>query len=203
VQLRNIDATGYDAVNDNRLIKNFGHFWERKYIEWGHGGSRGHLEGYRTKTRWADFREQIGVYVLYDADLNPIYVGQAGSGKNNLFDRLRTHRSDHLWNRWTHFTWFGFRGVTKQNKLSDHDKISKQFKTTGNSLLNEHEGVMITALEPKLNKQGARWPGVEEFYQEIEDELEEPRLADIITEVKELGQEIRKRVPLGKRKKRI
>ena len=190
-------------MSDIRLIKNFGHLWERKYIRWGHSHSLGHLGGYKTKQRWADFREQIGIYVLYNADLNPIYVGQAGSGNNTLFNRLNSHEADRLWNRWTHFTWFGFRGVTLQNKLSGHDKISKVFKTTGNSLLNQLEGALITALEPKLNKQGARWPGVEEFYQEIEDELEEPRLADIITEVKELGQEIRKRVPIGNRKKRI
>lgn len=187
-------------MNDIRLIKNFGHLWERKYILWGRGG---HLEGYKTKHRWADFRDQIGIYVLYDVDLNPIYVGQAGSGTNTLFDRLGAHEWDHLWNRWTHFTWFGFRGVTKQNKLSGHDKISKVFKTTGNSLLNQLEGALITALEPKLNKQGARWPGVEQFYQEIEQELKEPRLADIITEVKELRKELKKHTPNSNPKKHV
>lgn len=66
------------------LIRNFGHFWERKYINNGGGRKPGHLRGYVSAKRQADFREQIGIYVLYDKDLLPMYVGQAGMGNASM-----------------------------------------------------------------------------------------------------------------------
>ena len=86
------------------LIHNFGHHWERKYINYGRPGARGHghLKGYITKQQ-VDFREQIGIYVLFDNNLAPVYVGQVGNGNRGLLARLNQHETDHLWNRWDHF----------------------------------------------------------------------------------------------------
>ena len=163
------------------LIRNYGHLWERKYISWGRGNVRGHLLGYYDgdHKRVVDFREQIGIYVLFDANLAPVYVGQAGNGHRKLFDRLKQHETDHLWNRWEHFSWFGFRRANKNRSLSAYDDSSKIFKATGTQLLNEIEGALITALEPKLNKQGARWKDVEEYYQEVDGEVEEITTDDL------------------------
>lgn len=161
------------------LIRNFGHLWERKYINYGRPKVSGHLRGYITSTKKVDFREQIGIYVLSDKDLLPIYVGQAGNGNRRLLARLREHERDHLWNRWEHFSWFGFRRVNQNGSLSLHDDAQKIFKATGVELLNEVEGALITALEPRLNKQGARWKDADEYYQEIDEEMDEPTLADI------------------------
>jgi hypothetical protein len=172
------------------LIRNFGHLWERKYINWGRGGVRGHLKGYVTNKREADFREQIGIYILYDKDLFPIYIGQAGSGKRALYSRLNHHETDHLWNRWEYFSWFGFRRVNTNGSLSGYDNAQKLFKARGSLLLNEIEGVLITALEPKLNKQGASWKDIEEFYQLIDDDMAELKLADVIDANKELEKQI-------------
>jgi len=162
------------------LIRNFGHLWQRKYINYGRPRVRGHLKGYRTKASEVDFRDQIGIYVLFDKDLVPVYIGQAGRNKR-LFGRLHQHENDHLWNRWEHFSWFGFRRVNKSSRqLSLFDTLDKTFKISGTLVLNEIEGALITALEPKLNKQGARWKDVEEYYQLIDDEMEDVTAGDVL-----------------------
>ncbi len=112
------------------LIRNFGHLWEHKYINYGTGGkgNKGHLKGLISGNKEADFRDQIGIYVPYDKDFVPIYVGQAGSGQKGLLSRLNQHEIVHLWNRWVYFSWFGFRRVNKQNrKLSSFDEVEKIF----------------------------------------------------------------------------
>jgi hypothetical protein len=117
--------------------------------------------------------------VLFDKDLLPVYIGQAGRNKR-LFGRLNQHEKDHLWNRWEHFSWFGFRRVNLNGQLSLFDGLDKTFRINGTLLLNEIEGALITALEPKLNKQGARWKDVEEYFQLIDGEMEEVTLFDVM-----------------------
>lgn len=56
------------------LIPNFGHFWSRSYIDFGSPGRKGHLRGYYGK-RIVDFRNQVAVYILYDKNYVPVYVG--------------------------------------------------------------------------------------------------------------------------------
>jgi hypothetical protein len=166
------------------LIRNYGHLWERRFVFWGRGGNKGHLWGYRTATDdGADFRDQIGIYILFDKNYLPVYVGQTGSGDQRLFLRLRQHQNDHLWNRWEYFSWFGFRRVNANGDLSEHDKPEKMFKAQGSILLNEIEAALLVALEPKLNKQGPRWKDVEEFFQFVEDELEERSVAEVLQKV--------------------
>lgn len=173
------------------LIRNYGHLWERRYVHWGRPGSRGHLYGYRTPSDdGADFRDQIGIYILFDKNYSPVYIGQAGSGEQRLFIRLRQHQKDHLWNRWEYFSWFGFRRVNGTGKLSEHDKPEKIFKAHGSALLNEMEAALLVALEPKLNKQGPRWKDVEEFFQYIEDDLQEKSVSEVAQQIEELKSEI-------------
>jgi hypothetical protein len=96
-----------------------------------------------------------------------------------LFSRLKQHETDHLWNRWESFSWFGFRRVTADGTLSKNDRVDNIFKSRGASLLNEFEGMLITALEPKLNKQGAKWEHVDEYFQEIDEYMQEITNFDI------------------------
>jgi hypothetical protein len=168
------------------LIKNFGHLWERKFTNYGRGGVKGHLRGYANQSKIVDFREQIGVYVLYDKDFIPVYVGQAGNGNAKLFDRLKKHETDHLWNRWQSFSWYGFRGVNMNGTLSAHDVVEKTFKSNGTGILDEFEAILITALEPKLNKQGAKWKDCNEYFQEIDETMEEVTLYDLLERQKSL-----------------
>jgi hypothetical protein len=112
-----------------------------------------------------DFRDQIGVYVLYDEGRRPIYVGQAGQGNARLFSRLRSHRRDSLAHRWHYFSWFGLLPVNKSGSLSGRDAPVKRVSGTIQGTLNEIEGVLIAATEPPFNKQGARFRGIARYRQ--------------------------------------
>jgi hypothetical protein len=173
------------------LIKNYGHLWERKYLNYGGPGVRGQLLGYIDTKTLIDFRDQIGVYVLYDKDFIPVYVGQAGNGHKKLFDRLKQHETDHLWNRWDSFSWFGVRGVNQNGNLSNHDKIDKVFKTDGSILLNEFEAILIAAMEPKLNKRGPCWKDVDQYFQEIDEKMEDIKPYQIMEKVELLEKMMR------------
>ena len=103
-----------------QIFKNFGFLWERKHIHIGRGRNRGHLIGISAakKKVKVDFRNQIGVYALYDKNEHIVYIGQAGKGKRNLFDRLKDHQRDRLWNRWKYFSWVGFYPVSEKTDPS-------------------------------------------------------------------------------------
>ena len=180
------------------LIKNFGTLWERKYIHFGSQGVRGCMIGSNGKIDEANFVEQIGIYVLYDKDMQSVYVGQAGNGKASIFSRLKQHESDHLWNRWVYVSWYGFREVNNDGTLSQKDHVEKTSKIDGANLLNEIEGLLITILEPRLNKQGAKWSGVDEFFQEIHEDVEEYTLDDLMEKQEELESRIDKLIKKSK-----
>lgn len=165
------------------MIKNYGLLWQRKYVHLGAGSNKGTLLGVRTKGNAVDFRKQIGVYVLYDKDLTPVYVGQAGNGRADLFGRLKYHTDDHLWNRWEYFSWFGLRAINANGTLSNHDHAKKVYKSTGSAVLNELEGVLIAAMEPKLNKQGPRLSNAQKFYQEVDDNIVDLTLEDVADQI--------------------
>jgi hypothetical protein len=158
------------------IIKNFGFLWERKYIKRGSGGAgnAGSLDGFRdgAKNSLIDFREQIGVYALYDENRSIVYVGQAGNGNATLFARLKQHmKGSNLWNRWIYFSWVGFRDVNESGFLSKKQSVTARiggFKY--GDALNEIEGILIELLEPKLNKQGGKLKNAMEYYQNIPDE---------------------------------
>jgi len=171
------------------IIKNFGFLWERKYIYRGSGGdgNGGHLKGYATKMV-ADFRDQIGVYVLYDRNQSIVYVGQAGNGNATLFTRLKNHMDGPLWNRWEYFTWIGFRDVNADGRLSNQQAVDSGvsgFKYS--DALNEIEGILIEVIEPKLNKQGGRLKAATEYYQHIDERIQEISNYDIQDELRRLS----------------
>jgi hypothetical protein len=154
------------------LISNYGLFWQRKYVNFGYGGNKGRLLGMmRQKESFlVDFREQIGIYVLYDKDFIPIYVGQAGNGNATLFTRLQYHTTDDLCNRWEYFTWFGSGRVNANRRLAAYDSIEKTFKARGGSLLDGSEDISIATMELKLNKQSPNIKGAaEEYLQAVDD----------------------------------
>lgn len=173
------------------IIKNYGFLWERRYIYRGTGGdgNAGHLRGIRNgkKREEIDFREQIGVYVLYDQTQRIVYVGQAGNGHANLFKRLRHHMVDDLRARWDYFSWIGFRGVNANGKLSDHQRVEGQVqKYLYSDALNEIEGILIEVIEPKLNKQSGRLKQAQEYLQVIDPKTSEGSIHDIRSDLQEL-----------------
>ena len=153
------------GVKAEAVINNYGIMWRRDHIFWGRGSNKGCLEG-RRSARVVEFRDQIGVYVLYDEGRRSIYVGQAGQGNARLFVRLRSHTRDYLAHRWHYVSWFGLLPVNRvSGRLSGHDNPAKKVRGSLRSTLNEIEGVLIAATEPAFNKQGARFRGIARYKQ--------------------------------------
>ena len=150
-----------------RIIQSYGLFWKAEDVFWGVQKNSGALWGWgqrnRSKDGIANFRDQIGVYVLY-VGFRPIYAGQAGFGdqRQNLLLRLRKHLTDDLANRWDHFSWFGTRWVTKEGKLSTP---AGSAHPTADVVLDQLEAILITTLEPESNRQGGKWKGAARYKQ--------------------------------------
>jgi hypothetical protein len=161
-------------------IQNFGFMWERDKVGWGKPGPGGtsSLEGVMVgnRKRRVEFAQQMGIYVLYDKWEQPVQIGQS----KVIFKRLKQHRRDHLRNRWSLFSWFGFFKVGVNNELlvKDRTKELKKILTLEDSL-NELEAILIQVLEPRLNRRGPNWIKAEEYLQsptnseEEEDEYED------------------------------
>jgi hypothetical protein len=156
-----------------KLIANMGLFWREDYVYWGEPGrgNPGGLMGVRSTARTSehvDFRDQKGIYVLY-SDYNIVYIGQAGSGEDSLYDRINKHRSNERAGRWDRFSWFGLCRVLKgENKLAPPAENVGLKRTT---ILNHIEGVLIHVAEPPLNRQGGKLPGVDNYLQVRDDRL--------------------------------
>jgi hypothetical protein len=174
-------------------IENFGLRWRREKIAWGRRSKasiKGHLIGTlrRRKSTKVDFDDQIGIYVLYNNSVVPIYVGQAGIGNKRLFGRLKDHRKDHLRDRWTHFSWFGLRGYNERSKgqikglSAFHKPVTAIRGKNRKDALYEIEAVLISVVEPGLNKKGPNWTGSREFLQ-YNDPLVPQTSEEIITEL--------------------
>lgn len=171
------------------LISNYGLFWQRKYVNFGCDGNKGTLLGKISKKKLllVDFGEQVGIYVLYDKDFIPIYVGQAGNGNGTLLTRLQLHTTDYLSDRWEYFTWFGLRRVNANKRLAAHDSIEKKSKAQGGSILDESEGILMATMEPKLNRQGLkRKDTAEEYRQAVDENSAEISIEDVIAGIEEL-----------------
>ena len=151
------------------IIKTYGLFWTREKVRWGEPGrnNKGSLKGTATRSsrraKSVDFRDQRGIYALYDNDYNLVYVGQTGANRfDRLFKRLKGHRTDHLADRWTKFSWFGALGVTKPGELStDTDAFHESVKSTLDTL----EAIVIAIAEPQLNLQRGKWGQAKQYYQ--------------------------------------
>jgi hypothetical protein len=152
------------------VIRNYGFMWEREKVDWGRQRVRGHLRGRKARGRRGpviDIRGRLGIYVLYDRFEQPVQVGQA----NDIYDRLRQHRRDHLRNRWTHFSWFGFHPVDENNEnILEGERVAQ---IGFDDAKDEVEAVLIQVLEPRLNRQGPRWRNADEYLQEIGTEEED------------------------------
>ena len=174
------------------IIKNYGFLWDRNHVYRGAGSNAGHLKGTASGLVSADFREQIGVYVLYDSTQRIVYVGQAGNGNATLFTRLKNHMDGQLWNRWQYFSWVGFKDVNDDGGLSAQQKVDSGvsgFKYA--DALNEIEGILIEIIEPKLNKQSGRLKSAREYFQYRDDRLEDVTASDVLEELQALRRELK------------
>ena len=141
-----------------QMIRTYGLYWKADNVDWGKKGpgGLGRLLGSAARgdtMSKVDFRHQRGIYALY-SDFDLIYVGQTGQGDNRLLQRLRTHLSDHLAERWDRFSWFGMRWVTRANRLSADAMAANTSTGTALSVL---EAVVIAVSEPRLNLRRGNW----------------------------------------------
>ncbi len=147
------------------LITTVGLFWRADMVFWGAPRSPGSLLGIPAlgrRNRPSDFRDQVGIYVLY-ADYSLVYVGQTGSRNQKLLFRLRQHRTDDLADRWNRFSWFGVLRVLADGELSREKEACHPSMRTA---LNHMEGILIHAAEPPMNGQGGRFgPNVTRYLQ--------------------------------------
>ncbi len=167
------------------LIHNYGLFWRRENVFWGRGNNAGHLKGVLASATTAepvDFRDQQGIYVLYDDSFRLVYVGQAGSGKQSrLFDRLKQHTKDPLSDRWAKFSWFGVRGVRQDGQLRA-ENIAAHPRL--NEILDHIEAVLIAAAEPPHNRQGGRFgKSVNQYLQYRDEENLGLNMTDMVREL--------------------
>jgi hypothetical protein len=135
-----------------------------------------------------DFRQQQGVYVLYDENFRIVYVGQAGANdQQRLFDRLKQHTKDTLADRWNKFSWFGVRAVNANGAL--RAEATAAHPSLGD-VLNHIEAILIAAAEPPHNRQGGRFgEDVEQYLQYRDTDQLGPELVEMIRELWEANQE--------------
>lgn len=134
------------------LIKNYGLFWEHDKVNWCKKPS---LKGYAPKHRECCFDDQIGIYVLYDENKEVLYAGQAGRGDSTtLLTRLKNHNSDGTEGWWKYFSWFGLKGLNRDGTLSKWS--TRKFHSSKDKTLDSLEGILIAAINPKMNKQGEK-----------------------------------------------
>ena len=148
------------------LIRSIGLFWKRQNVYWRSAAVNGRLLGVAKNKKGSgaiNFRDQIGVYVLY-AEYEMVYIGSTGSDEASLYRRLKTHTRNDLSDRWDRFSWFGIRWVTKSGKLSE---ISQNVRPTASQAIEHMEAILIHAAEPPLNRQGGKFgSAVTRFLQE-------------------------------------
>jgi hypothetical protein len=137
------------------FIRSYGLFWLKEDVNWAPGsGTRGEYRllgrvgQNRGNIRIVDFREQRGIYVLYD-DWGPSYVGLAR--RQPIGNRLRDHTrpSDPMFDRWDRFSWFGFRSVLKQRDasgLSLLGMIPTKLLTDSDKTIGDVEALLILTL---------------------------------------------------------
>jgi len=176
------------------LIRTMGLFWKRAHVFWGKGNNAGALGGVWSRGKRqdpVDFWDQAGVYALY-ADYQLVYVGQTGTGRTRLGQRLRRHTRDYLAGRWDSFSWFGVCQVLKHGALKDPPSVRN---AKFNEILDILEGVVIAVGEPPLNRQGGRFGKGVRRYLQVRDERLGPTaqeaVADILNQIGRMRKDLR------------
>lgn len=130
------------------FIQCYGLFWDVDETEWSGRQFRllGRCGKQRGSLRVCDFRNQVGLYVLYD-HYGPYYVGL--TRKQPLGVRIRHHLDDHHQGLWNRFSWFGFRGVRKLRYADGTQALAslpRNLFTDARETIADLEALLIQAL---------------------------------------------------------
>jgi hypothetical protein len=131
------------------LIQSAGYMWHRRYVDW----ERRRLAGLPEEGQGCEvnFADQSGIYGLYTANHECIYIGQTDRGASGLYDRLRTHAlDDHLFCFWKRFTWFGFYSPAQLRNGTYDDPVAAA--VTLAEALDTIESVGIYLALPRFNR---------------------------------------------------
>ncbi|MDH7973537.1 GIY-YIG nuclease family protein [Sphingomonas sp. AR_OL41] len=140
-------------------VTSYGLFWREDEIDWHPGGGNrdsfrllGRIGAQRGKLRVADFRQQQGIYILYD-EYGPSYVGLTRN--QGLGKRLKDHKTDHLAGKWDRFSWFGFRPLVASGPsgLTELGSPQTDVSEDTNTTIGDLEALLIRAIGPKRNRQ--------------------------------------------------
>ena len=152
-------ATEEEKEETGGIIKAFGMFWRRDWVEW---LTKPKLMGLQQEgADSVDFANQLGVYLLHDGR-EVMYVGR--TTEKRLAARLSEHCRDRLSGRWDRFSWFGLLGVTDEGKLTPENLSS----VTTEDIIVTFEALLVEGLEPRQNrKRGDAFRAVE--YLQVQD----------------------------------
>lgn len=159
-------------------IKCYGLHYSLEKVEWDEFeicGWRPNYPNWRAEPDEPEFylNNQRGVYLLQDERRAPLYIGRAGTGKARLVNRLWAHTRNDNRGRWTHFSWFGLDepspyGSSEQNAPSvEHADLSKDpsIENDASAPLYELEAILISAIDPPLNKRAGDWRDAKQILQ--------------------------------------
>ncbi len=167
------------------LIHAYGLFWRRDEVEWEPGKGNagvfrllGHHGKIKPKLRVVDFRDQVGLYVLYNP-YGPHYVGLTRA--QGLGKRLRDHHLDARKGDWDRFSWFGFRKVLQRTDslgLRVLAALGEVGVGSTSTTIGEMEALLIKAMGCAQNTNAmsfkkadewtqVRWDDVEEFIEKV------------------------------------
>lgn len=162
-----VTGTETDPISEEQydVITSFGMFWRRDLVDWTSPPSL--LGMQQLGAEPVDFRDQIGIYLLYDAR-EVIYVGRAEA--RPLGRRLYEHTVDRLSTRWDRFSWFGLLPVSDKGTLGERPRAY-----SSETLITALEAIMIEALEPRQNRKRGDDLAAVEYLQKEDPEVERKR----------------------------
>jgi hypothetical protein len=146
-----------EIVKKTGLITCYGIRWRREFASFGSRGpgNAGSLKGYRLDDKnknSVNMWSQTGVYALYDGP-ELVYIGRAVDGSHSLGTRLRQHHSNaRKADRWTAFSWLGFRSVNGNGQLQAERLPKRQISARDTAVI--MDGIIIEFLNPRLNNRG-------------------------------------------------
>lgn len=160
-------------------VTRYGLFWRESEIDWHPGAGNkdsfrllGRIGSNRGKLSISDFRQQQGIYILYD-DYGPSYVGLTRN--QGLGKRLKDHKTDHHAGKWDRFSWFGFRPLLATKTPSGilqlgepQADVSENTSTT----IGDLEALLIRAIGPKRNRAQMKFEHAQKWTQIPYDDID-------------------------------
>ncbi len=113
----------------------------------------------------ADFREQLGLYILY-GNYGPHYAGL--TQRQTLGKILKDHLRDEHKGQWDRFSWFGFKQVLKRRDRNGlhllKEQLPKRTSIDPNTAIEEMKALLIKAMA-LTNLSESRFANAQEWFQ--------------------------------------